>query len=264
MGYLGNAPTTGHFPVQTDLAGNGSTRTFTLDRAPATAGAIEVSIQGVLQPTTAYSVSGTTLTLPISGTVIANTVPIFIRYLGETLTLPTIADGVVTLAKMADNSIDINNYVDASIDDAHLATGISASKLTGSLPALTLAGALTGADQIVTAVNLKDYSEVTNAIGGTGGGTQDIDLTLGNSVSATVDTSTNTFTFSNPTASDEGCGFTLVLTNGGSRTVNWPGTVDWEGGAAPTLIPSGVDILTFWTIDGGTLWHGFLASADSK
>ena len=173
-------------------------------------------------------------------------------------------DASIDLAHMSVNSIDSDQYVDASIDDAHLATGISASKLTGSLPALTLAGALTGADQIVTAVNLKDYSEVTNAIGGTGGGTQDIDLTLGNSVSATVDTSTNTFTFSNPTASDEGCGFTLVLTNGGSRTVNWPGTVDWEGGAAPTLIPSGVDILTFWTIDGGTLWHGFLASADSK
>ena len=173
-------------------------------------------------------------------------------------------DGSIDLVHMSANSVDSDQYVDASIDDAHLATGISASKLTGSLPALTLAGALTGADQIVTAVNLKDYSEVTNAIGGTGGGTQDIDLTLGNSVSATVDTSTNTFTFSNPTASDEGCGFTLVLTNGGSQTVNWPGTVDWEGGAAPTLIPSGVDILTFWTIDGGTLWHGFLASADSK
>ena len=136
-------------------------------------------------------------------------------------------DASIDLAHMSVNSIDSDQYVDGSIDDAHLATGISASKLTGSLPALTLAGALTGADQIVTAVNLKDYSEVTNAIGGTGGGTQDIDLTLGNSVSATVDTSTNTFTFSNPTASDEGCGFTLVLTNGGSRTVNWPGTVDW-------------------------------------
>ena len=175
-----------------------------------------------------------------------------------------IEDGTIASTDLANNSVDSAAIVAGAVDDAHLATGISASKLTGSLPALTLAGALTGADQIVTAVNLKDYSEVTNAIGGTGGGTQDIDLTLGNSVSATVDTSTNTFTFSNPTASDEGCGFTLVLTNGGSRTVNWPGTVDWEGGAAPTLIPSGVDILTFWTIDGGTLWHGFLASADSK
>lgn len=127
-----------------------------------------------------------------------------------------------------------------------------------------LGGALDGQDNQVSKVNLKDYGEVTNAIGSIGGGTQDIDLTAGNSVSATVDTSTTTFTFSNPTASDEGCGFTLVLTNGGSQTVNWPSSVDWAGGTAPTLTASGVDILTFWTIDGGTTWHGAIAITDSK
>jgi hypothetical protein len=126
---------------------------------------------------------------------------------------------------------------------------------------LTLAGAVTGADQIVSAVNLKDYGEVTNAIGATGGGTQDIDLNDGNSVSATVDTSANTFTFSNPTASDELCGFTLTLTNGGSQTVNWPASVDWAAATAPTLTAAGVDVLVFYTIDGGTIWYGFLAGA---
>ena len=126
---------------------------------------------------------------------------------------------------------------------------------------LTLAGAVTGADQTVSAVNLKDYGEVTNAIGATGGGTQDIDLNDGNSVSATVDTSANTFTFSNPTASDELCGFTLTLTNGGSETVNWPASVDWAAATAPTLTAAGVDVLVFYTIDGGTIWYGFLAGA---
>ena len=96
------------------------------------------------------------------------------------------------------------------------------------------------------------------------GGTDDIDLTAGNSVSATVSTGTQTFTFSNPTATDELCGFTLTLTNGGSQTVNWPASVDWAGATAPTLTTSGVDILTFFTIDGGTIWHGMVASADSS
>ena len=105
MGYIGNEPTTGHFPVQTNLAGDGSATTFTMDRAPATVGAIEVSIQGVLQPTTAYSISGTTLTLPAAGSAIANGVPIFIRYLGETLSLPTPADGSVTATKLGVNAI---------------------------------------------------------------------------------------------------------------------------------------------------------------
>lgn len=125
-------------------------------------------------------------------------------------------------------------------------------------------GAITGADNELSRVNLKDYGEVTNAIGSTGGGTQDIDLTLGNNVVATVDTSANTFTFSNPTASDELCGFTLFLTNGGSQTVNWPAAVDWAGGTAPTLTTSGLDILVFVTTDGGTIWHGMVSSADSK
>lgn len=127
-----------------------------------------------------------------------------------------------------------------------------------------LGGELDGQDNTVSKVNLKDYGEVTNAIGSTGGGTQDIDLEAGNSVSATVDTSANTFTFSNPTASDEQSGFVLYLTNGGSQTVNWPAAVDWAGGTAPTLTTSGKDILCFTTIDGGTTWYGFAAGLDMK
>ena len=182
----------------------------------------------------------------------------------DKLTSDMIADGTVVAADIAANSIDSDSYVEGSVDNVHLATGIAASKLTGSLPALTLAGALTGADQIVTAVTLKDYGETTNVIGGTGGGTQDIDLTLGNSITATVDTSTNTFTFSNPTASTNFCAFILFLTNGGSQTVNWPGTVDWAGGTVPTLTTAGIDVLTFFTVNGGSLWHGVLVSGDSK
>ena len=129
---------------------------------------------------------------------------------------------------------------------------------------LSFTSTLNLGDNTLQRANLQDYGEVTNAIGGTGGGTQDIDLTLGNNVVATVDTSTNTFTFSNPTASDELCGFTLFLTNGGSQTVNWPAAVDWAGASAPTLTASGLDILVFITTDGGTIWHGMVASADSS
>ena len=130
------------------------------------------------------------------------------------------------------------------------------------LGANTFTGTQSFADNTGSRINLLDYGEVTNAIGGTGGSTQSIDLELGNSVSATVDTSANTFTFDNPTASDELCGFTLTLTNGGSQTVNWPASVDWAAATAPTLTAAGVDVLVFFTIDGGTIWNGFLAGAD--
>ena len=111
---------------------------------------------------------------------------------------------------------------------------------------------------------IESYGEEVNAIGATGGGTQDIDLANGNVVTATVDTSANTFTFSNPPASGKCGSFTLILTNGASQTVNWPAAVDWAGGTAPTLTTSGIDVLTFTTVDAGTIWYGFLAGADMK
>ena len=119
-------------------------------------------------------------------------------------------------------------------------------------------------DAVLQRPEVKDYAETVNAIGGTGGGTQDIDISAGNVASATVDTSANTFTFSNPPATVKCGSFTLILTNGGSHTVYWPGSVDWAGGTAPTLTTAGVDVLTFTTVDAGTRWYGFLAGADMK
>ena len=169
----------------------------------------------------------------------------------------------------ADSVTAKSTNTDLSLSGAGTGTGAIGDNtaITGTLTVSgiqTLAAGIAGADNEISRVNLKDYGEVTNAIGSTGGGTQDIDLTLGNNVVATVDTSANTFTFSNPTASDELCGFTLFLTNGGSQTVNWPASVDWAGGTAPTLTTAGLDILVFITTDGGTIWHGMVASADSK
>lgn len=193
--------------------------------------------------------------------------------------------GIGTIATQAANSVAITGGTISGVGLSSLSSalaiadgGTSATSASAARTALgagtlsnvvedttpQLGGALDGQDNIVSKVNLKDYGEVTNAIGSTGGGTQDIDLTLGNSISATVDTSANTFTFSNPTASDEQNGFVLYLTNGGSQTVNWPGSVDFAGGTAPTLTSAGVDVLVFTTIDAGTRWYGFAAGLDMK
>ena len=166
-----------------------------------------------------------------------------------------LATGVATFLGTSSSA----NLASAVTDET--GSGALAFATGPTLTGLTLAGAITGADNTVTAVNLKDYGEITNAIGAIGGGTQDIDLNDGNSVTATVDTSTTTFTFSDPTASDEMSGFVLTLTNGGSQTVNWPASVDWAAATAPTLTAAGVDVLVFYTVDGGTIWYGFLSGA---
>ena len=173
---------------------------------------------------------------------------------GSVVAADVATDAITNIKVKSDAAIVQSKLVDIVNADIDNAAAIAWSKLaTDSL------------DATVTKVNLKDYGETTNAIGGTGGGTQDIDLALGNSVTATIDAAT-TFTFSNPTAGDEGCGFSLVLTNGAAYTVTWPtgSILHWAGGTAPTLTASGVDILTFWTVNGGTRWHGFAASIDSK
>ena len=134
-GYIGNEPTTGHFPVDNFTSSGGST--YTLSKTPGSAGAIEVSVQGVLQPTTAYTVSGTTLTM--AG--VTSGVKIFVRHLGETLVLPTPADGTVTATKLAVNSVDGTKIAMGSdargdilyhgaTDYARLAKGTSGQVLT--------------------------------------------------------------------------------------------------------------------------------------
>lgn len=89
MAYIGNQPSSAAY-LTDQFSGNGSTVAFTMSVAPATTASILVSITGILQDPTTYSVAGTTITFsaaPPSGT--GN---ISVRYLG----IP--ASGVATTA----------------------------------------------------------------------------------------------------------------------------------------------------------------------
>jgi hypothetical protein len=123
-------------------------------------------------------------------------------------------------------------------------------------------GVVQMADNNLIRPKLVDYAVKGVAKGNTGSAIT-VDLVDGNFFSATVDQAT-TFTFSNPPASGEFGAFVLELTNGGAFTVNWPGSVDWPGGTAPTLTASGKDQLVFTTRDAGTNWYGFVAGLDIK
>lgn len=48
---------------------------------------------------------------------------------------------------------------------------------------------------------------------------------------------------------------TLVLTNGGAFTVTWPDSFKWADGVPPSLMADGVDVITFFTIDGGETYY---------
>ncbi len=163
------------------------------------------------------------------------------------------------------SGVNLTSQVTGTLPVANGGTGVTTKTGTGAvvlgtaptITGMTLAGAVTGADQTVSAINLKDYGEITNAIGNATGA-KTIDLTLGNSVTATT-TGATTWTFSNPTASDELCSFSIKLVNGGAFAQTWPTSVDWPAATAPTLTASGTDVLVFITCDGGTTWYGFVA-----
>lgn len=100
---------------------------------------------------------------------------------------------------------------------------------------------------------LRDVGELHQALGSISGAVT-VDLSLGNSVSATIAAAT-TLTFTG--AASGACRTVLLtLTNGGSATVTWPSTIKWPGDTAPTLTESGVDLVILATSDGGTTWRG--------
>ena len=114
MGYVGNQQTEGFssIPAKQDLTGASGT-SLTLSHAVASAEGIDLFINNVRQePTTAYSVVGTAVTL--TGSVAASD-DIYVVY----------------------NSLALQTTVppDASVSDAKIVS-MSASKLTGALPAI--------------------------------------------------------------------------------------------------------------------------------
>jgi hypothetical protein len=125
------------------------------------------------------------------------------------------------------------------------------SNLTFDGSILTITGAVDASTYVTTTVFRETYFNL-------GSGTNvTIDLSTANNFRRQF-TSSAAVTFSNPPAG-KAFGFTLLVVNGGSGTITWPGTVRWAGGTgAPALTLSGTDILVFYTYDGGTTYYGFV------
>lgn len=104
---------------------------------------------------------------------------------------------------------------------------------------------------------LQDYSEKVNLLGNISGATT-LDLTTGNVFTATA-TGNVTFSVTNVPATGQCSSISLIATDFGAHTITWMSGIDWAGGAAPNLQPSGTDVLVLFTIDNGLTWYGFLA-----
>ena len=205
-----------------------------------------------------------------------------------------IADVAVTNAKLADDAVGADELASNAVVNASIASGaaIDATKLadgtvtstelqyinslssnaqtqiTARLPLAggTMSGEQIFADQLATRPIIKDYAETVHT-----GGNTSTSVTLaetnGNVQTFTM-TGNCTFTMPSGAGLQAGASMTLILTQDGtgSRTGAFTG-VKWAGGSGPTLTTTattGVDIITFYTFNGGSspVWYGFPSGLD--
>lgn len=149
----------------------------------------------------------------------------------------------------------------ASIDFTLTGQQISAAAIFGTTSGTVcqgndsrVIGALQPSNASLTSALIEKYNAIAASA---------IDVATGGLFSKTI-AGTTTFTISNAAASGSVSSFILELTNGGSATVNWWSGMTWASGTPPTLTSSGVDLLGFYTRDGGTTWRGMLLAKDIK
>lgn len=112
------------------------------------------------------------------------------------------------------------------------------------------------------AAALTTYTEALVDLGSMGAA-KTIDLSLANEFKGLL-TANCTISLANvPAGSNKRLSFGLKLTQDatGSRTVTWPGSVNWGLAGAPVLTTtaSKADFLSFMSDDAGTTWLGFIA-----
>ena len=124
MPYLGSTPNAS-FSSRTkqDFTANGSTTAFTLSSAVASANDIEVFVGNVRQePTDAYTVNGTTLTMSAAP---ANGINFYVVFKGVEENSVVPADGTISAAKIASGAVTTAKIQSGAVTSAKLDTNLS-------------------------------------------------------------------------------------------------------------------------------------------
>lgn len=270
--YIEISPTAGNSDTATkistarniSMSGDG-TWTVSFDGSSDVSSFMDLSLTGVAAG------NYTKVTVDTKGRVTSGSTPTTLAGYNISDAQPLIVAGTVaqyyrgdkTWATLDKSAIGLSN-----VENTALSTWAGSTNLTtaGTLTATTVnvSGILTIGDGSGNGATFqKNYFEKVVAVPWSS--TPSIPVASGSVFYATA-TSNATLSFSLPTvpAGSYAASFSFELTNGGNFVISWPSSVKWPGGSAPTLTNNSVDVLTFYTRDGGTTWRGALTMKDSR
>lgn len=182
---------------------------------------------------------------------------------GALLAANNLSDVANAATARANLGIDTSGFLSAANNLSDIANAATARTNLG-VPEATATPSLTTTNDFafnqLLRMQIRNYSETVVA-GGNITGTKAFSCADGNIHTATV-TGAVTVSFTNVPSAGQAGSIMLILTNGGSAAVTWPAAVKWPSGSAPALTSSGVDLLIFTTVDGGTTWYSAMGATN--
>lgn len=121
------------------------------------------------------------------------------------------------------------------------------------------------ANGVVADMQMQGYRETVTTVTPSGG-TATLDLALGNVFTVTLTSASTALAFSNPPSSGVSFSITLIVKQDatGNRVLTYPASCKFTDSVAPVLATGAnkTDVITFFTVDGGTTYFGGQALAN--
>ena len=156
-----------------------------------------------------------------------------------------------------------------TISDSDVMTAAGGLSMSGQSISNVLSVTFTGSGGVLDMnwSTQREHAEAANSVSSSSGAAT-VDIDTGNYfyTTFTEDITSVTFTVNCPTGKFTSWTWELTQDAGGNAwsVTSWPAEVKWAGGTAPTLSTGAndVDIITFWTRDGGTTIYGSTVGLD--
>jgi hypothetical protein len=182
-----------------------------------------------------------------------------VKLANDAVTQAKISNGAVVADKIASGAVITSKLADAAVTQQKIADGaVGASKLQPGIP-------INMQDAVLSRAELRDYAE-TSPAPVISAGTLTLDFETGNVFEVILTENVTSLIVAHPPASGRAGSCSLILRQDatGGRTLAWPASVKWAGGAPPpiTSAADAIDVYALITRDGGATWFGFPGGQD--